>query len=318
MPTNVTPEYAAAQREYEKASTIEERIAALEKMLSTVPRHKGTENLRQDIKTKLAKLREKKEKLQQKKAKATQVAIKKEGAAQICIIGPPNSGKSTLLNKLTRAKVTISSYGFTTEKPEIGIMQYKGLKFQMIEIPPIIENSSEKDKQFMSLIRQADLTLIVTDTDNLDYFFREFKKLRILFNESEDDFATVNAVFIQNKTDLPGSEKVMQGLRRYYNIPLIQFSAIKGSIEDLKEEIWKYVGLIKVYTKEPGKKLRMDIPVPLKKGSLLKDMAAFLHKDFIKKFRFARIWGHSAKFGGQQVGLTHPLEDEDIVEIHLK
>ncbi len=318
MPTNVTPEYALAQREYEKASTIEQQIAALEKMLSTVPKHKGTENLRQDIKTKLAKLREKKEKLHLKKAKASQVAIKKEGAAQICIIGPPNSGKSTILNKLTHAKVAIGPYSFTTEKPEIGIMQYKGLKFQMIEIPPIIENSSGKDKQFMALIRQADLTLIVTDTDNLDYFFKEFKKLRILFNESEEDFATVNAVFIQNKTDVLGSEKVMQGLRRYYNIPLIQFSAVKGSVEDLKEDIWPYVGLIKVYTKEPGKKARMDIPVPLKKGSLLKDMAGFLHKDFIKKFRFARIWGSSAKFGGQQVGLTHPLEDEDIVEIHLK
>jgi uncharacterized protein len=75
---------------------------------------------------------------------------------------------------------------------------------------------------------------------------------------------------------------------------------------------------MKIYTKEPGKKPRMDRPLCVKKGSTIRDMAAQIHKDFIRKFRFARVWGKSARFAGQQVGLDHPLEDEDIVEIHLR
>ena len=83
-------------------------------------------------------------------------------------------------------------------------------------------------------------------------------------------------------------------------------SIVKGALD-----------LIKVYTKQPGKKPDYP-PIALKKESAIRDLALHIHKDFIKKFRFARIWGSSARFPGQEVGLNHRLYDDDIVELHME
>ena len=90
------------------------------------------------------------------------------------------------------------------------------------------------------------------------------------------------------------------------------------NLEILKDKIWQKLNLIKIYTKEPGKKPSLKDPVTLKKGSSIKDMAQYIHKDFIKKFDYAKVWGSSAKHPGQKIGLEHQLKDNDIVEIHLK
>jgi len=75
--------------------------------------------------------------------------------------------------------------------------------------------------------------------------------------------------------------------------------------------------MIKVYTKEPGKKPKFP-PIALKKDSTIKDLAKEIHQDFIKKFKFARVSGNSVKHQNQRCGLNHKLEDEDIVELHIK
>jgi hypothetical protein len=323
MPTNVTAEYAAAEQEYQNAGTTQEKIKALENMLSKCPTHKGCEKLRQDIKTKLAKFKGKLEKELTKKGGGKSFSIKKEGAAQIVIVGPPNSGKSLLLNRLTNTKVEVADYDFTTKKPGIGIMKYKGVKIQVVEVPAIVDGSyySEKGPQLFSIVRTADLVLIVTDTSELDNFFREFEHAKIQLNEPADDeeHASVKGIILANKDDCEGSQRVYEGLCRYYNFDIIRISVLKeGSLDKLKDKIWDTLGLIKVYTKEPGKKVRKDEPVCLKKGSKISDMAVHIHKDFIRKFRFARVWGDSAKFPGQRVGLRHTLKDDDIVEMHLK
>lgn len=325
MPTNVTAEYIAAEEGYKKADTIEEKIKALENMLSTVPKHKGTEHLQQEIKTKLAKLKEKKQKQLEKKAKGKSISIKKEGAATICLIGPPNSGKSLLLNKLTNSKVKVADYEFTTKKPEIGILKYKGLKLQTIEIPSIFKgySDSEKGPQFLSIIRQADVVIIVTDKPNIDFLFKELDKANIALNESiaekDESWINLNTIIVINKRDIIDSQKVYQELCKYYKIDRIQISTLNDNdIKNLKDEIWKHLNLIKVYTKEPGKKVKKDEPVCLKKGATIADMAVHIHKDFIKRFRFARVWGKSSKFDAQQAGLKHKLEDDDIVEVHLE
>ncbi len=325
MPTNVRAEYIAAEEEYKKANTTEEKIKALENMLSTCPTHKGCEKLRQEIKTKLAKLKEKKKREVEKKAKGKQVSIKKEGAATICLIGIANSGKSLLLNKLTNSKVKVADYEYTTKKPEVGIMKYKGLKIQTVEIPSIFEDYSESEKgpQFLSIVRQADLVVIVTDNDDTDVLFKELDKANIALNEDvikeEESWIRLNAIIVINKKDIVDSEKIYQELCKYYKIDKMIISALNDKdIENLKDEIWKHLPFIKVYTKEPGKKVKKDEPVCLKKGAIIEDMAGHIHKDFIKKFKFARVWGKSTRFDSQQVGLKHKLEDDDIVEVHLK
>ena len=278
MPINAGYEYGKAESEFNQAATIQEKLAALKKMLSVAPKHKGAESLLKQIKEKIAKYKQLGEKEKKaKKGSGKNLSIKKEGAATICIIGTVNSGKSTLLKKLTNAHVEIASYPFTTKKPEIGILDYKGIKLQIVEIPAIVNNLeySEHGPSMLAIIRQSDL-LIIT--------FRDKSQLKIIDKELYN--IDINRVY-------------------YYNQ------------EDIKDIIWNNLDLIKVYTKQPGKKADYP-PIALKKRSIVKDLAEFVHKDFLRKFDYARIFGNSVKFQGMRVGLNFKLHDEDIVEFHLK
>ena len=278
MPVNAGIAYAKAESEFNQATTIQEKLQALRKMLATAPKHKGAESLLKEIKTKIARykgLAEKEKK--QKKGSGKSLSIKKEGAATICIVGTVNSGKSTLLKKLTNANVEIASYPFTTKKPEIGILDYKGIKLQIVEIPAIIENFeySEIGPSMLAIIRQSDLLIVI---------FKDKFELKLI-------------------------DKELYGI----NIPRVYYY----NQDNIKDLIWDNLNLIKVYTKQPGKK-QDHPPIALKKASIVKDLAGYVHKDFLRKFDFARIWGKSVKFDGIKVGLEHKLEDEDVIEFHLK
>src|SRR3989344_141987 len=278
MPINANPEYQKAEQAYTSARTVEDKLRALQNMLTLAPKHKGSEKLVAGIKTKISKLKGLLEKeKQRKKGKGKKTSIKKDGAAQVALVGTTNTGKSTLLNKLTGAKVYIAPYPFTTKKPEVGILDYKGIKLQIIEIPSIVENfmETEQGPSFLNIINQADLIVI---------FFNNPKEKDLLDRELSD-----------------------------ISVKKIIFD----KIENFDEKIWKALDLIKVYPKQPGKKPDYP-PLALKKGSAVKDLALHIHKDFIKKFRFARIWGNSARFPGQEVGLNHRLNDNDIVELHME
>mgnify|MGYP000593996796 CR=1 FL=1 len=91
------------------------------------------------------------------------------------------------------------------------------------------------------------------------------------------------------------------------------------NIDELKELIFTRLNFIRVFLKEIGKKPDLEEPMVLRKGTTLADVCNRIHRDFVKKFRFAKIWGKSAKFPGQQFrNLDKKLEDGDIVEIHIK
>jgi ribosome-interacting GTPase 1 len=276
MSTNADFEYGLAEKKYLEAKTNEEKLEALKKMLSAAPNHKASQVLRAEIKNRIAKLRAIMDKEKQQK-KSTQLSIKKEGAAQIVIVGTTNSGKSTLLKKLTNAKVEIAPYEFTTKEPQIGILDYKGIKLQVVEIPAIVPNfkDTEKGPFLLSLIKQTDLVILL---------FNNIEEKKMLDHELID-----------------------------IDKPIL----IYNNQEKIQDEIWSRLDIIKVYTKQPGHKPAYP-PIAMKKGSLIEDLAEHIHKDFIKKFKFARIWGKSAAFPGQQLGLKHKLEDDDIVELHLK
>ncbi|MEK6904071.1 MAG: GTPase [Nanoarchaeota archaeon] len=278
MPVNAGPEYGVAEQEYLKAATNEGKLKALQKMLSLAPKHKGTQVLVAHLKQKIAKTKSAMEKERtSKKGSGSSIAVKREGAAQIVLVGTANSGKSTLLKKLTNANVEIAPYPFTTKKPEVGVLDYKGVKLQIIEIPAVVKNFQQTDlgPSLLAIIKNSDLVVL-------------------MFNKPEDKV-------ILDK-ELSGIEK-----------PVL----IYNSQEDIADEIWSRLNLIKVYTKQPGKKPDYP-PVAMSKGSTIKDLAEKIHKDFLKKFRFARIWGKSVKFDGSRCGLDHVLADKDIVEFHAK
>lgn len=279
MPINASPYYLAAEKEYFKAKTLEEKLEKLKKMLSLAPHHKGAQNLLSELKARIAKYKKIVEKQKSVKKGSFSLSIKKQGAAQITLVGTTNTGKSTLLKQLTNAHVKISEHPFTTSKPQQGILDYKGIKLQIVEIPAIVKDYLETSlgPTNLSIARQSDLLIL-------------------MFNNKEE----LNLI----KRELKEGDVY---------VPFILYKKQKN----LLELIWKNLNLIKIYTKQPGKKPTYP-PLALKKGSVIKDLAEQVHRDFIKQFKYARVWGESSKFDGQEVGLNHKLEDDDIVELHIK
>lgn len=155
MPVNAPVEYYKVEEKFKSARSREEKIAALEEMIRLLPKHHGSENAHAQLKARLSKLKKEGEKKGTKKA-----GIKKEGDAQVCMLGFTNSGKSWLLSKLTSAKPEISGHPFTTTRPEVGMMDYHGIKIQLIEIPATF------DPSHMSIARTAEAILLVVRDDN--------------------------------------------------------------------------------------------------------------------------------------------------------
>lgn len=295
MTTNQGPEYFAAEAKYSKARTREDKIFCLQEMIRTSVKHKGTERLLADLRKRLSKLK-KEVLIEKRKAHKPQFVIKKEGAAQICIIGLTSSGKSTLLNSLTNAKVEVGEHPYTTKKPKVGMMRYNDLQFQLIEIP------STFDSESLGLLHSCNLIVILLDaTQNIDN--QKEKLFKIL---EENRLGTKMMVFVKNKSKVCGLDQSTVCLDAQSGVGL----------DELKEKIWKSLNLIKVYTKSPRKP--KDIPaLALERGSTVEDLAKEIHKDFVETFKFARIY-NSSKFSGKKVGLDYKLHDNDIVEIHTE
>ena len=127
----------------------------------------------------------------------------------------------------------------------------------------------------------------------------------------------IPAIVVVNKIDAV-SDDVLEDIKKKLK-PDVLMSASKGvGVEELKESIYNSLGLMQIFLKEPGKEADMKEPMIVFKGFTLKDLCLKLHKDFVDKFRFARIWGNSVKFDAQRiVNLRHKLKDKDIIELHI-
>ena len=191
MPANVSIEFDKAKKKYEEARTPQEKLVALQEMQKHAPSHKGGENLRADISRKIAHIKKTLEKQREQAKKVTKgasLSVRKEGAGQIVIVGAANSGKSTLLKALTGAEVQIASFPFTTKKPEVGVINFKGARIQMVEIPALVEGSSRgkfQGAQLLSIIRNADaVVLLLTSMDEFEMLVNELRQANILLNQA--------------------------------------------------------------------------------------------------------------------------------------
>ena len=300
MPINAHPEYLAAEKEYHSAYTLEEKIEKLKKMIALAPKHKGAENLRKQLKTRLKKFLEKKEKIK-KTGKSTTIGIKKEDM-QAVIIGFTNTGKSTLLSKLTNARPTISEVRFSTTKPVVGMMRYQEANIQLIENPSI--ESEYYDK---GITNTADtLILLVKDLEEIE------KIKKVLEKAKGKQIIVLNKVNSEKNT-----RKISATLSsKRYNFVIISTKTEEG-IQELKEKIFQSFDKIRVYTKEPGKE-KSPRPIILEPNSTVEDVAEKILKGFSEKVKETKIWGPSSKFPGQKVGLKHKLKDKDIVEFKTR
>ena len=303
MPINASPHFEIAQAEYERSETTEQKIKTLKKMISLAPSHKGAENLRAQLKKRLAKLKYTKQK-EIKSGKSAKKGIKKQDM-QVVLIGYTNSGKSSLLNLLTNAQPKISEIKFTTTYPIIGMMNYETIDMQIIENPSI--GSEYYDK---GLTNTADTILIIVNS------LEEIKKI-----QTELTKANGEKIIIFNKTDLLSEQekrKISATLQsQKYNFVLISTKTKQG-INELKGKIFQSFNKIRIYTKEPNKKEKSPKPIIMKKNSTVYNVAEKILKGFSKKIKETKIWGPSSKFPGQKIGLKHQLKDLDVVEFKTR
>ena len=152
---------------------------------------------------------------------------------------------------------------------------------------------------------------------NADILFRDDVTMDQFIDVIEDNKSYVPMMILLNKVDLVDIDYLKELQKELPEF--IPISADKGlNIDALKEEIFDRVDLIRVYLKPQGRKADMEDPLVIRRGSTVIDACGKLHREFVKNFRHAKIWGTSVKFPGQKVGPDHVLEDEDVLRIILK
>lgn len=387
MVTNLPQEAKAKWNEVTLTRNPEERLRLMGEFLSLVPKHKGTDRMCAQVKRQMAQLRQEIDdrKKAAKRRSTSSYFIEKAGAAQVAIIGPTNTGRSSLLRAATNSQVEVAAWPFATRVPTPGMLAYEDIQFQLVEAPALVEGSSEGKSdgfQVLSLARNADGIIIVVDlTDdpggNLLMVLGELEASRILPVEpegsveitrrghgsdiqfiwdgtleectSEDVIALLreykirsaivriqgkvtldvvedsifgNAVHrptlvIANKRDLAveGAMESVEASATGLKLLEVSLKKDEGLRELLGAELFKLLEVVRVYTKQPGKKPAVE-PIVSRQGLTVGDLAKTIHSDFYKRFKYARIWGKSAKFESERVGLDHELADGDVVQLH--
>jgi ribosome-interacting GTPase 1 len=330
MPANLPPEYFEAERRFKQAVATAEKIAALEDLIATVPKHKGTDKLRADLRRRLSQLR--KEAASRKRSgRGDLYVVQKEGAAQIALAGFPNSGKSSVLACLTNANPVIAEYPISTLTPLPGMVPFEDIKIQLVDLPPM--GNEATDGWVSGILRYADALLIVLDLSEdadiqAELLMDQLERWKIFLIRlpaapqsapCHSGGVFKRALIAANKKDLPqGDDNFMRLKERYGN--LYQIIAVscrkKENLEDLRRAVFDISGIIRVYSKPPGKDPDLNTPFTIPSGSSVLDLARFVHKDFLFHLKYARVWG-SAKFEGQRVEKNYILSDKDIVELNI-
>jgi len=327
MPANLTPQYLEADKRFKAARTTEEKVAALEEMLALIPKHKGTEHLQGDLKRRLAKLRAEAEQARRRRG-GFSASVEREGAGQVVLVGPPNAGKSALVKCLSNAQPEVGDYPFTTRRPIAGMMPFINIQIQLVDLPAISDEYMES--WVPSLVRPADLTLLVVDAAKPS-LLEDVEQVIAILGRSKVGlvspgspppplgWAYVGTLLVANKADAPSAEAALDILRSYYSsrFPIQAVSAQTGlGLEPLRRMIYDGLGIVRVYSKPPGKEPSMHSPVVLSRGSTIVEMAAAIHKDFAQQLKFARVWG-GTKFSGQRVQRDYVVQEGDVIELHI-
>ncbi|MEB3755558.1 MAG: TGS domain-containing protein [Desulfurococcales archaeon] len=390
MPANLPPEAKAKYAKYLDAKTTEEKIKTLEEFISAVPKHKGTENLMLWARKKLAQLKQELEDEHRRRKSGSsgiRFMIQKSGAAQVAVLGPANSGKSTLVHSLTGAKTTIADYPYATRLPSPGMLPFEDVQIQLVDTPSLMLNEpdSQWNNRVIGLARNADALLLVFSLDSPSlkqdikltlellgdrgieiskgkgYVYiertRGVGEIKLYVNGRLNGFTEEHVrrvlreyriygayVYIEGEVTLDDIEKAIftrtmfkptvivlnKADRSIYSrkellalkdiipveVPVLVGIGKSGrGFEKLGKILFEKLEIIRIYTKEPNGEIARQ-PLVLKKGATVLDVAKSVHSRLVKNFKYAKIWGPSAKYPGERTGLDHVVEDGDIVEIH--
>lgn len=331
MPANLPPQYSETEKKLKTATTAEEKIDILEELLSMVPKHKGTEKIQAQLKTKISKLKSSTQKKSSTAKHGPSHKIRKSGAGQLVIIGPPNAGKSMLIKSLTNIDPQVGAYPFTTIEPYPAMMPFENIQIQLVDTPPITPDYMEP--WHADLVKASDGVVIMVDPcgaeclDMLQVLLEKLGSKKIKFlkeaqqppDEPEIGWSYKKTLMVANKSDLPDAAENLEIIKELLesDFEWVTISAGTGQgLEEFKRRIFSLLGIIRVHSKAPGKKATLDSPFTLPIGSTVIDMARVVHQDFAQKLKFARIWSKT-KYDGQRVNRNCILEDEDIIELHI-
>jgi len=374
-----------AQLTERKKLSANEKIKELEEEIAKTKYNKRTQHAIGLMKAKLAMMKERAlQRSSAGKAKGDErFTVRKTGDGTVVLLGFPSVGKSTLLNKLTKAKSDIGAYAFTTLSAVPGMMEYKFAKIQIIDVPGIVSGAASgrgRGKEVLGVIRNADLIMILVDALNPEHYnaiLKEVYETGVRINQKKPDVrimkkarggigvgTTVKLTKIDKKTiidiaremkianadilvrtDINADEfiDIIEGNKRYTKAltvitkidlidekrlneikqrikPDVAVSAEKGiGIEELRDKIYERMGFIRIFLKEVNKPADMEEPLIMFKGCTIRNVCEKLHRDFVDKFKFARVWGKSAKFDGQIFHkMDKELMDKDILELHMQ
>ncbi len=340
MPANLSPEYKSAEAAFRSARELKERLECLREMLRTIPKHKGTEHLQGDIKARIRQLTE--ELAGPKKGGARSgpaLVIRPEGAAQVAVLGPPNAGKSALVSRLTGAHAEAGPYPFTTRFPQPAMLPYEDIRFQLVDLPPITRDHPVP--WIVNALQPAGAALLVVDLSDPACLERTAEVLDLLGEKRVTLLADWNAalappdpeaddydpfavrlptLLIAAKSDLlddPEGETAVFRELGGFDFPGIAASAGTGTgLERIGSFLFERLAVARVYTKAPGHPPDMGTPFTVRAGGTVYDVACLIHKDIARTLKYAKLWGRSGQFRGQQVGRDHPVSDGDVIEIH--
>ncbi len=364
-------------------ATIEEQIKAIEDEIAKTQYNKNTQHHIGKLKAKMARLKDEMEVRRSKGPKTAGYAVRKSGHGTVALVGFPSVGKSTLLNKITNAQSEVAAYKFTTLTCVPGLMEYRGAKIQVLDLPGLIKDASKgkgRGREVLSVVRSADLILLMIDVfeTNVQVLVDELWTANMRLNQRppdiviakknrggvlvnfttkqstvDEDLVTdmmneygyinadiviredvvedqlidyisgnrhyVPAVVALNKTDLVNKDYITHLRRKLKGWKLVPISAERDlGIEALKEEIYIALKFIRIFLKPQGKDADMVEPLVIKDGSDIGIICDTIHREFRKNFRYAQVWGKSARFPGQIVGLDHRVSDQDVVTIIVK
>ena len=328
MPANLTPQYQKAEAEYRRAQTPDEQAAALETMLKLIPKHKGTEKLQADLKSRLKEARAEVQTAKSSPKKRLSFRIPRQGAGTVVILGGPNAGKSRLVAALTNAEPAVAPYPYTTHQPFPAMMPREDVLVQLIDTPPI--SATHFEPYLVSYARTADLVVLCMDGSSDDAPEETLAVLQqlesrktVLARETgfdEDDFSRlhVQTLLAVTRASDPDAETRIELFgelaARTFEIVRVEFDD-EESRERLRNVIYDRLSVVRVYTKAPNKRAVFEEPYTVPEGGTIEDLAERVHRDLASQLKFARIWG-AGVHDGQQVGREHVLHDGDLVELH--
>ena len=324
MPTNVGPEYKKAEEAYRSATSTEEKLEHLEEMIALLPKHKGTEHLYADLKKRLSKLNRQLESSSKKGGRGGGPGFGREGAAQVVLLGAPNCGKSSIVAALSHAHPEIGDYPFTTSRLQPGMAPYLDIQIQLVDTPPV--TADFLPRHLLGLLRAVDAALLVADLsrdslmEDLEAVLAAFRNRHVEFvrQREPDNHDAVLARVLANKHDAPGAELRLELLKEMLgeSLEILPMScASGGNVAEIPEMLFNWLGIVRVYSKIPGKKPEMDHPFCVFSGQTVEDVCALVHKDFTDKLRFARLW--RGEHDPITVSRHEPVQDLDILELHL-